>query len=161
MGLIEQLRSLLKCSDIIPDFVKKGKNASLYKQYAPEDYLILKREIADFANSLKFAHKTQKHLLPSDLFEIDRGGIFTKALAVGAPATLLGVNIWNSKAGEEKVTSKRNFYSFLVGSAVMLASNYCSMNTQKRSIAYGIISSFLTSRLIERYVKVKPSEKSL
>ncbi|MCR4881260.1 MAG: hypothetical protein K6A44_04835 [bacterium] len=153
MGLLEQLRQLLKCNDIVPVFLQDGKHTSLYKQYAPEDYMLLKREITDFAHSLKFAHKTQKHLLPGDLFEIDRGGVFTKGLAVAAPATLLGINIWNSKPGEEKAKSKRNFYSFIVGSAVMLASNYCTMNSQKRSIAYGILSAFLTSRIAERYIK--------
>ncbi len=153
MGLLEQLRILLKCDDITPPILKGGKHTSLFKMYSPEDYMLLKHEITNFARDLKFANKTCKHLIPNDIHEIDRGGIFTKSVAVGAPAALLGVNIWNSKAGEEKAKSKRNFYSFIVGSAVMLASNYCTMNSQKRSIAYGILSAFLTSRLAERYIK--------
>ena len=153
MGLIEQLRDLLKCNDIIPKQVLKNKHSSLYKLYSPDDYFLLKKEMKDFVNALKFAHKTQKHLLKNDLSEIDRGGIFTKAVAVGTPAAFLGANIWNSKPGEEKAKSKRNFYSFIVGSAVMLASNYCTMNSQKRSIIYGILSAFLTSRIVERYIK--------
>ena len=153
MGLLEQLRILLKCDDITPAMMKGGKHTSLFKLYSPDDYMLLKREIGDFAHNLKFANRTQKHLLPSDTHEIDRGGIFTKSLAVGLPAGLLGVNIGNSKAGEEKAKNNRNFYSFFVGSAVMLASNYCTMNSQKRSIIYGILAAFLTSRLAERYIK--------
>ncbi len=153
MGLLEKLRILLKCDDIKPDIIKGGKHSALFKLYSPEDYMLLKREITNFAQDLKFANKTQKHLLPKDIHEIDRGGVFAKALSVALPAGLLGVNIWNSKAGEEKAKSKRNFYSFIVGSAVMLASNYCTMNSQKRSIIYGILSAFLTSRLAERYIK--------
>ena len=153
MGLLEELRDLLKCNDIAPKCLKDGVNSSLLKHYNPNNYLNLKKEIDDFARKLKFAQKTKKELLPNDMREIDRGGIFTKALAVGIPGTILGVKIYNSEPGENKAKSKRNFYSFLAGSLVIGLSNYCTMNSHKKSIIYGIIAAFLTSRLAERYIK--------
>jgi len=151
MGLLEKLRFLLKCNDVPNNVLKTGVKPSFLKQYKPDEYLRMKKLINDFARNIKSARMVQTELLPAAMQEIDRGSAFTQAIALAAPTALLGTNIYCSRAGESKEKNKRNFYSFLVGSLVMLGGFYVSMQQKSKLVVEGILAAFLTSRLYERY----------
>ncbi len=160
MGLVEQIRCLLKCNDISSQYIKKDFNPALLKQCRPDDYIEVKKALTDFAESIKHAHVSKQYMLPTYLAEIDRGKIITNTLATALPAGALLTNYFTAENDKDKTEHKRNFYSFMAGAAIMMGTHHFAVFSRIKSIIAGIITSFVTAKVYDKLPRNKNTKNS-
>jgi len=153
MGLLEQIRMLLKCNDSKTDCVLTNTKAALFKHYQPDEYLKTKKMLNDFAKELKFAKERESNLLPTAFDEINRGKIFTHALSVAVPGSILLGNSITSSTTDTKNRNKRNLFSFLTGALVMVATHNLAVWSRTKSILWSVVGAFTTAKLYDRIKK--------
>jgi len=150
MGLLERIRMLLKCNDVKSNLVIDSTKPSLFKHYQPDEYIKTKKLISDFAKELKFAKEREVDLLPTAFDEINRGKIFTHALSVAAPGSILLGNSILSTSSDDKKRNKRNLFSFLTGSLIMVATHNFAVWSRTKSIIWGIVGALGTAKLYDK-----------
>lgn len=151
MGIIENIRMLLKCNDIKVENLKDGVQPALLKHYQTDKYLELKKHLNNLSNDIKECYKVKNKIVPKQINDIEKGGMSVNVLSTAIPASFLLYKCHNAK--DNNTNNKRNFLSFLVGSLTILGLNYGTIKPKSIIALYGLATTYLTAKFYDRFLK--------
>ncbi|MDD3594035.1 MAG: hypothetical protein PHX18_05350 [Candidatus Gastranaerophilales bacterium] len=152
LGIMEEIRQLVKCKDIKLDNVQAGINPSLLKHYQTNEYLALKTQIDNFSRKLHKTIHQERYALPHRLRAIKSGdAVLDSAFLLAPGAYVTGKSMLSSKKEDTKPHPR--FLPYWLGAGVFFLTNTLKMVSMPVAIVSSLLTTLFTTKIQNRLTK--------